>query len=163
MSDPLRDDRLTLTGLFFESYAGLRDVIGRRLGADSGLSPQSFEVLIRLARTPGHRLRMSELAAQTTLTPSGLTRAVDKLETQGLVERHSCPSDRRGSFAALTDEGLTTLESALPGHLAAVEDNITSLLTEREVGELEKILRKIRDHVKPGAVAGARSTSRSEQ
>ena len=62
-------------------------------------------MLIRLARTPGNRLRMSDLAAQTSLTPSGLTRSVDRLEDTGLVARRVCPEDRRGSFAALTLNG----------------------------------------------------------
>ena len=67
-----------------------------RLGAS--LSVQWFEVLIRLARTPGQRLRMSDLAAQTTLSASGLTRAVDRLEAAGLVDREACPTDRRSAL-----------------------------------------------------------------
>lgn len=154
MSDQMNDERLTLAGLVFESSSGLRDVLERSLHEDCGLAAQWFEVLIRLARTPGHSLRMSALAAQTTLTPSGLTRAVDRLEEAGLVARTSCPSDRRGSFAGITDEGLRTISAALPGHLAAVEENLTGLLTDRERRQLQAILRKLRDHVKPGATAG---------
>ncbi len=67
------DERLTTVGLLFESAAGLRRVFERRLETERSLSNQSFDVLIRLARTPGGELRMSELAAQTSLTPSGLT------------------------------------------------------------------------------------------
>ena len=66
---------------------------------------QWFEVLLRLARTPGGRLRMSDLAAQTTLTASGLTRVVDRLEDAGLVKREACPTDRRSTYAVLTAEG----------------------------------------------------------
>ena len=77
----------------------------RRLEAERSLSSQSFDVLIRLARTPGSELRMSELAAQTSLTPSGLTRSVDRLQEQGLVARRVCPEDRRGAFAVLTPAG----------------------------------------------------------
>ena len=66
-------------------------VIERRLEAESGLSMQWFEVLIRLARSPGQRLRMTDLAAQTILTPSGLTRAVDRLVDAGLVARRGLP------------------------------------------------------------------------
>ena len=96
---------LTTMGLFVETYAGLASTTGPRLEADHGLSAQWFEVLLRLARTPGHRLRMSDLAAQTTLSASGLTRVVDRLEAAGLVTRAACPSDRRGSFAVLTGAG----------------------------------------------------------
>ena len=61
----LDHDDLTTMGLFFEAHAGLKSALERRLEADSGLPVQWFEVLIRLVRTPGARLRMSELAAQS--------------------------------------------------------------------------------------------------
>ena len=96
------DERLTTVGLLFESAAGLRRVFQRGSRRSESLSNQSFDVLIRLARSPGSELRMSELAAQTSLTPSGLTRSVDRLQDQGLVARRVCPEDRRGSFAVLT-------------------------------------------------------------
>ena len=99
------DDRLTTVGLLFESSAGLRRVFHRRLESERAITSQAFDVLIRLARTPGSELRMSELAAQTSLTPSGLTRSVDRLQGQGLVARRICPEDRRGAFAVLTPEG----------------------------------------------------------
>ena len=81
------DERLTTVGLLFESTTGLGRIFEPQLSADSGLSRQSFDVLVRLARTPEHRLRMSELASQTSLTPSGLTRSVDRLEESGMVSR----------------------------------------------------------------------------
>ena len=89
------DQRLTTVGLLFESAAGLRRLFEQRMEAEGSITTQSFDVLIRLARTEGHQLRMSELAAQTALTPSGLTRAIDRLQYQGLVARRVCPEDRR--------------------------------------------------------------------
>ena len=73
--------------MFVEAHAGIADRVERRLEAESGLSMQWFEVLIRLARSPGQRLRMTDLAAQTILSPSGLTRAVDRMVDAGLVTR----------------------------------------------------------------------------
>jgi MarR family 2-MHQ and catechol resistance regulon transcriptional repressor len=141
----LTDDRITLAGLLFETNAALIRSTAPTLEA-SGLSPQWFEALLRLARTPGHRLRMSELASSmTSITPSGLTRLVDRLEDEGLVRREQCPSDRRGSFAALTDEGLERVERVLPGHLADLERCYIGLLSDREREQLEKILRRVRD------------------
>src|SRR5271155_5713091 len=96
LSQVTDDQRLTTVGLLLESAAGLRRLFGQRMDAEGPISTQSFDVLIRLARTEGHQLRMSELAAQTTLTPSGLTRAIDRLQDQGLVARRVCPEDRRG-------------------------------------------------------------------
>ena len=77
---------------------------------DYGLPAQSLDVLVHLARSDDGRLRMSELAIQTRLTPSGLTRAVARLCEAGLVRRQVCPEDRRGAFASLTGiiSGITT-------------------------------------------------------
>ncbi|MGH8995619.1 MAG: MarR family winged helix-turn-helix transcriptional regulator, partial [Acidimicrobiales bacterium] len=141
------DRRLTTIGLLFESAAGLRQVLERRLESDAGLSNQSFDVLIRLARTPGNRLRMSELAAQTTLSPSGLTRSVDRLEDTGLVVRETCPEDRRGAFAALTAEGMSVMNRVVPLHVAHLDELLHDVLSLDEERALEALLRKLRDHL----------------
>ena len=84
-------DRITLVGLVFETASGLHRMVGPPLERQCELAGQEFEILVRLTRTPGRRLRMSDLAAQTDLTPSGLTRAVDRLSSAGLVTREACP------------------------------------------------------------------------
>lgn len=144
---------LTTMGLFFEAYAGVTASAGKRLEANHGLSGQPFEVLIRLARNPGRRLRMSDLALQTTLSASGLTRVVDRLVKAGLVERQSCPSDRRGSFAVLTDEGEARLLAAIPDHLAQLSEVLDTAFTERERETFAKLIRKLRDVVHPNATS----------
>src|ERR1035438_10322347 len=114
---PPGDERLTTVGLLFESAGGLRRLFQRRTEAENSLSNQSFDVLIRLARSPGSELRMSELAAQTSLTPSGLTRSIDRLVEQGLVARRVCPEDRRGAFAVLTQAGRSLMDRAILDHV----------------------------------------------
>ncbi|HEV3280524.1 MAG TPA: MarR family winged helix-turn-helix transcriptional regulator [Acidimicrobiales bacterium] len=141
------DERLTTVGLLFESAAGLRRVFERRLEAERSLSNQSFDVLIRLARTPGGELRMSELAAQTSLTPSGLTRSVDRLNQQGLVDRRTCPEDRRGAFAVLTPAGQELMDRAIPDHVAHVNEVLSDLFTSEEEATLASLLRRLRDHL----------------
>lgn len=147
----LDDRRLTLTGLLIESATGLKQVIHRRLTAECGLSMQSFVLLLRLARSPDRRLRMSDLADQTSLTPSGLTRAIDRLDEAGYVRRDACTDDRRGSYAALTDEGLAQVCAAVGPHLHHLDEEFLGLLTDDEQQVLAVILRKVRDHVNPGA------------
>jgi DNA-binding MarR family transcriptional regulator len=141
------DGRMTTVGLLFESAAGLRRLFQRRLENERSLSSQSFDVLIRLARTPGSELRMSELAAQASLTPSGLTRSVDRLQDQGLVERRVCPEDRRGAFAVLTPSGRELMDRAVPDHLAHVNEVLNDVFTADEEATLAALLRKLRDHV----------------
>jgi DNA-binding MarR family transcriptional regulator len=149
--DQLDDDRLTLVGLMLESAAGLRRELGRRLEDECGLSLQWFELLLRLGRSPGRQLRMSDLADQTSLTPSGLTRAIDRLVEARLVERVACPEDRRGAFAALTPAGLDRLDAAVGLHLRHIDETLLGVLTPQDQATLETLLRKIRDHVNPGA------------
>jgi DNA-binding MarR family transcriptional regulator len=149
----LHDARLTLAGLFFETHAGLVAALERRLEAECGLSIQWFEVLLRLARSPEQRLRMQELVAQVTLTPSGLTRVVDRLEEAGLARRDSCPADRRGFYAVLTAKGKRRIEAAVPVHLEHLDSSFTGLLTAPERTDLESTLRKLRDVLHPGGEA----------
>jgi MarR family 2-MHQ and catechol resistance regulon transcriptional repressor len=151
-TDPFDDERLTATGLLFEANSGLAAALERRLADECDLSIQWFEVLIRLARSPGHRLRMCELANQVALSPSGLTRAVDRLEAEDLVRREQCPEDRRVSYAALTPLGLARITDALPAHLGHLDEYFVSVLTPEELRQLSATMRKLRDHVNPGAI-----------
>ena len=94
--DLIDDPRLTIVGLFVEAYGGLISELGA-VHAAHGLVGTDFDALLRLARSPGRRLRMSDLAAQTRLSTSGITRIVDRLERRGLVRRFG--SDRFTSSA----------------------------------------------------------------
>ena len=146
--DLLHDERLTAMGLLVETHAGIMNVVTRDLGiVDAQAS--TFEVLLRLARSPDHRLRMSELAAQTSVTNSGLTRLIDRLEKSGLVERSICETDRRGYYATLTHEGLDRLAGALPSHLDTIDRVLTGVLEHRELDAFITTLRKLRAVVNP--------------
>lgn len=148
------DPRLTAMGLLSEVHAGLTARMAPAFAA-AGLSEIDFETLIRLARSPEQMLRMSDLAAQTGLSTSGVTRVVDRLERERLVRRQSCPVDRRSSYAVLTEEGAHRLESVLPRHLADIDEWFTGLLSPPQLDALLAALRVIRDKVRPGATAGA--------
>jgi MarR family 2-MHQ and catechol resistance regulon transcriptional repressor len=149
---PLDDPRITVAGLFFEAGAGLSAALERRLQDDCGLPAQWFEVMLRLARSPGHHLRMCDLAAQVALSPSGLTRAIDRLVEAGFVTREECAADRRVAYASLTAAGLARIEAAVPVHLAHLDEYFFAQLSEPEVDQLTATMRKLRDHVKPGAI-----------
>ena len=159
MDCSLDDDRLTLAGLFFEAHAGLVAELGRHLETQSGLTGQWFEVLLRLARSPDGRLRMSDLARQVVMTPSGLTRAVDRMEAAGLVRRETCSTDRRVFYAVLTAKGRRRIETAVPGHIERIEECFTAHLEPKERAALESALRKLRDALRPESDAGARSAA----
>jgi MarR family 2-MHQ and catechol resistance regulon transcriptional repressor len=147
------DERITAIGLFAEAFEGLAVKFSAQ-SAEHGLATAEFEVLIRLSRSPGARLRMSDLAAQTSLTTSGITRLVDRLERSGLLRRTACASDRRGLFAELTEAGWDRLAQVLPGHLALIDEWFINLLEPAELSALLSALRKVRDAVRPDATAG---------
>lgn len=154
-TDPavLEDPRLTATGLLAETYAGLQEKFAPAL-AGSGLSMTEFDALLRLARSPGQRLRMTDLATQAALSTSGITRVVDRLEKRGLAGRETCPSDRRGAFAVLTEPGRRLIGDLVQAHLRDIDRWFTGLLTPAQLDAMLAALRIIRDEVRPGATAG---------
>src|SRR5690606_28014811 len=88
------------------------------------------------------RLRMTELAMAAKITRSRLSHAVARLEKNGWVRREDCPSDKRGQFAVLTDEGFEVLARHAPGHVEAVRQAVFDRLTpeqQKSLGEVMKI------------------------
>ncbi|MFI0447307.1 MarR family winged helix-turn-helix transcriptional regulator [Actinomadura sp. 6N118] len=153
MTEDLFDDpRLTTMGLLFEAHEGL---VGKLepVWQKSGLSGLDLNAMMRLSRSPEQRLRMSDLAAQTALSTSGITRLVDRLQRAGLVRRESFPGDRRATYAVLTPDGAERLEQVLPDYLATIERWFTGLLTPEQLDGLLTGLRVIRDAVHPDAAA----------
>jgi len=148
------DPRITAVGLLVEAHAGLSARFAAQFD-EHGLSPVEFEVLTRLARSPNNQLRMTDLAAQTSLSTSGVTRVVDRMERDGLIRRRACPSDRRSSFAVVTAAGLSRLDAILPGHLRIIEQWFTGQLDPSQLDGLLDGLRRVRDAVHPGATAGS--------
>jgi len=115
----------------------------RGLLESHGISTREFDVLITLFNAPDRRLRMTELAQQVMLSPSGLTRLVERLERARLVERRNDPSDARSFSAVLTDQGLQRLGEARATHNAVIRAHLTDRLTEQELRQLGGIWRKV--------------------
>jgi MarR family 2-MHQ and catechol resistance regulon transcriptional repressor len=149
----LQDDRLTAVGLLFEVSQAIENGMAPQL-AEYGLSGVEAGVVMRLARSPETRLRMSDLATQSDLSASGLTRVIDRLVKAGLVRRDACETDRRVTYAVLTDEGLERVLALLPGHLQQIDDLLTRRLDPARLEALLDALRVLRDAIRPGAVAG---------
>lgn len=135
-------------GLFLEASGGLTDRLGA-VHAAHGLAGTDFDVLMRLARSPHQRLRMSDLAAQTALSTSGITRIVDRLERRGLIRRDTSPADRRSYAAVLTDSGYGTLREDLPELLDTIQRSFIDPLTPAQMKALTAALRTLRDALRP--------------
>jgi MarR family 2-MHQ and catechol resistance regulon transcriptional repressor len=157
VSNELEDPRLTAAGLFAEAFQGLNQRFTQQLER-YGLSGVEFEVLMRLARSPMQRLRMTDLAGQTSLSTSGCTRVVDRMDRDGLVRREACDTDRRSSYAVITETGMARLNEVLPGHLELIQQWFTGLLSPAQLETTLDSLRRIRDAVHPCATAGMEET-----
>jgi DNA-binding MarR family transcriptional regulator len=121
--------------------------LAKRLDAElehaHGLPMTSYEVLDHLEGASGGRMRMCDLAEQAQLSRSGLTRLVDRLEREQLIERCSCDHDARGSYACLTANGRLRLEEARGTHLAVVREHFFSRFSEAELAELADMWERI--------------------
>ena len=110
------------------THALLTKELDAELERGHGISLSSYEVLLHLMHADEGRMRMSELADSVILSRSGLTRLVDRLEREGLIQRCTCPSDARGFNACLTDAGRERFAAAQQTHLDGVRRRFTSLL-----------------------------------
>ncbi|WP_026875093.1 MarR family winged helix-turn-helix transcriptional regulator [Jiangella gansuensis] len=102
-----------------------------------------YDVLVRLLEADERRLRMSELADRVMLSPSGLTRLVDRMVDEGLVSRTPAEGDGRGFYAVLTETGYERLRDASGTHLRGVHEYVVGRFDEQELAMLTSLLRRI--------------------
>ncbi|HMG30497.1 MAG TPA: MarR family transcriptional regulator [Jiangellaceae bacterium] len=143
-------DRVTPEQLeVWRSFLRAHALIIRRLEADltdrHDLPLAWYDVLARLVEANGHRLRMSELAERVMLSPSGLTRLVDRMVEAGLIRREASASDARGFYAVLTDAGYERLRSATGTHLRGILDYVLSRYTDTELNQIAAYLARLED------------------
>ncbi|MEV5652951.1 MarR family transcriptional regulator [Nocardia sp. NPDC052254] len=149
-ADVFDDPRLTDIGILFEATNGIQRKL-EAIWSDHGISVLDFAALMRLSRSPGRRLRMTDLADQTQLSTSGVTRLVDRLERNGFARRVPDPADRRSSYAALTAAGATRVAKVLPEYLKVVDTWFYGSLTPEQCEAMIAGLRRIRDATFPEA------------
>jgi DNA-binding MarR family transcriptional regulator len=119
-------------------------VVPRVLEADlvesSRLNFAEYHVLAYLSEQPDHAMRMSQLSELGALSPSGMTRVVERLTRQGLVKRCRSEDDGRGQVAALTDAGFERLKEAWPDHLASARSRVMDHLADLDLDVLTRAL-----------------------
>ena len=144
------DARLGAWRAFLLAHARLSRRLDEELRAEHGLTLPEYDALLQIAQAPDRRLRMSQLADLVVLSRSGVTRLIDRLVADGLVERSQCLSDARGAEAALTPAGLDRMRRAATTHLRGIEAYFLSVVPERDLADLERTLRFIADRAGPG-------------
>lgn len=141
----LDDERITAFGLLIEANRRLARTIESSLRANHDLTLVDFEALLRLGRSEECQMSMSQLAAQMVLTSGGVTRLIDRLVKEGLVERVSCPSDRRVQWAQLTEAGESAVVVALDTHLADLDEHFFSVMSPQETKTVVTVLERLRN------------------
>lgn len=137
-----RDELAAWRGML-RVHSDLTRVLDAELTHRHGLPLTSYEVLLFLADSPNGRMRMSELADSVLLSRSGLTRLVDRLERDGLLEREQCEDDARGYFAAITDRGRALFTEARRTHLGGVRERFLSRFSRDDLRTLGELWEKV--------------------
>jgi DNA-binding MarR family transcriptional regulator len=131
LADLSSDEFAVWTG-FVQTHTALTRELDANLRAAHRLPLTDFEILLWLANRPCDGMRMAALADSVLLSPSGLSRAVERLESRGLVQRIPCSEDRRGSYAALTESGVDLVRTAGATHAAGIRRRFLDRLTPAE-------------------------------
>jgi DNA-binding MarR family transcriptional regulator len=124
-------------------HSAVTRLFNQRLVAEHGLTINDYEVMLMLAHAPERRLKRIELAQRVVLTPSGITRLLEGLERAGCVEKGTCQSDARVTYAVLTDAGLAKLREAAETHVADVDELFVSRYSDEELELLGELLGRI--------------------
>jgi DNA-binding MarR family transcriptional regulator len=143
MSQVLTTQALQTWVRFLRGHAMLIRELNAQLVHDHGLTINDYEVLLRLAQAPERAMRRVDLAESVLLTPSGITRLLDGLERGGYVERAACATDRRVTYAVLTDAGLDKLREASDSHTADVHRLFAGHFSEQELATLGSLLDRL--------------------
>jgi len=145
-----RDPRLAPWRSFLLAHARVSRRLDEELRAEHDVSFAEYDALLTIAQAPGRRVRMGSLAEQVLLSKSGVTRLVDRLVNDGLVERSACTTDARGAEAVLTDRGLTRLRAASRTHLRGISEHFLAVVETDDLESLERAMSAVARQAGPG-------------
>lgn len=134
----------------WRAYIQLAKMLMRQLDRDLhpfGLTTNDYEILVELSESPGHRLRMTELADLTAQSRSRLSHQVTRMEARGLVHRDACEGDKRGTFAVITPRGLATIERVAPSHVESVRRNFMDQVSPEHLTLLSEAFQPALDNL----------------
>jgi DNA-binding MarR family transcriptional regulator len=135
---------ITNWGLVVEGFVTTQRELQRDI-EDASLPMVWFEVLLRLVRSPGHRLPMTQLAEEVSFSSGGFTKLADRIAEAGLVERIGCDADRRVTWMTLTPTGEQLIAEVQARHVESLRRVVLSVLGEESLGQLGRHMRLLRD------------------
>ena len=125
------------------AHASTTRLLSAELLEEHGLTINDYEALLVLSHADGQRLKRVDISRRLLLTPSGITRLLEGLEAEGLVERESCATDLRVTYAHLTETGALRLQAASCAHVASITALFEEHLDENEITALADTLDKL--------------------
>src|SRR5579863_4493806 len=128
---------------YLQSHASIVRELDAALVAEHDMTTSDYEVMLYLAQAPDQRLPMSALSERTMLTRSGITRLIDGLVACEHVERVSCPTDARISYAKPTESGYEKLRRAGCTHVASIQRLFLERFTPEEIDQLASLLSRL--------------------
>jgi DNA-binding MarR family transcriptional regulator len=134
---------VTALGSLIGAHAAVTRQLSAQLVAEHGLTLNEFEVLVVLDRAPEGSMRRVDLACEVRLSPSGITRLLDRLEGAGLVSKRRCEADARVTYAQMTAAGRTKLEQCATDQAAAAERLLGERLDDGELASLVVLLERL--------------------
>jgi DNA-binding MarR family transcriptional regulator len=146
-----RDPRIATWRLFLSTHARLERLLDEDLRSAHDLTLAEYDAMLQLAESPTHRVRMHEIAERVILCRSGVTRLIDRLVRDGLVERSHCATDARGAEAVLTASGLDRLREAAPTHLRGISDHFLDTMSAAELAAVDRAMNAILAGLGPDA------------
>lgn len=130
---------------WLSAHTLLREALDREMKADHGISLADYEIMVRLSEAPDRQMRMSDLAEMTLSSRSRLSHQVARMESDRLVERSECETDRRGTLCRLTDTGWRLLVRSAPSHVTSVRDHLVDVLDPAELAAVGASCQKVTD------------------
>lgn len=151
MAQPAKDlDPTELSAYFslIEVSSLVRHAVEQQLREAGDLSYVQFQLLARLGDDPSGSHRMTDLADGVVYSRSGLTYQAQVLEQRGLVRRSPSPDDERSVTVTITDAGREVLARVFPGHIGVLREMLFEPLSRGDVGTLDAVLGRVRDHLR---------------
>src|SRR6476661_3456785 len=145
-----RDPRLAPWRAFLLAYARVSRRLDEELRSEHDVSFAEYDALLTIAHAPERRIRMGQLAEEVLLSKSGVTRLIDRLVGDGLVERSTCLSDARGAEAVLTERGLERLRAASKTHLRGIDEHFLAIVDPADLESLERAMTSLARQAGPG-------------
>jgi DNA-binding MarR family transcriptional regulator len=124
---------------FLTASQMIMDQLERELQRDASMPHAYYGILVTLSEQSDRRLRMTDLARRLRYSKTRLSEAIGRIEARGWVRREPCASDRRSTYAVLTEDGFAALAHAAPGHAASVRRHVFDRLTPDQIEQMREI------------------------